>query len=58
MTRIKKVERDGYLSKPNFPRCPVCAAETDSVITVGGMAVGCFECAEFDDAWETIKNER
>ena len=43
-----------YEDDPQFPRCPVCGAETADFYrsTVTGEIVGCYECIKWADGWE------
>lgn len=36
-----------------FPRCPMCGAECDTIYRAGGVEiVGCDNCISFRDAWD------
>ena len=42
-----------------FPRCPVCGEETDTLYQDGmGDIVGCERCLERVDAWEARERGR
>lgn len=52
---IRYMEATGYPDgkEPEYPRCPVCGAETDTVYTVANSPIlGCPECLQSHDAWE------
>lgn len=51
---IQNMERTGYPDgkEPEYPHCPVCGAETDTVYSDGVNVVGCPECLMTMDAWE------
>lgn len=53
---IQNMERTGYPDgkEPNFPHCPVCGNECDTVYrNIDGEVVGCDVCLEVNEAWET-----
>lgn len=52
---IQNMERTGYPDdkEPEYPICPVCGEETDTVYrNQTGEIVGCSECLRSRDAWE------
>ena len=52
---ITNMERTGYPDgkEPDFPRCPVCGEECETVYRDQyGAYVGCDVCMETKDAWE------
>ncbi len=56
---IQNMERTGYPSgrEPEFPKCPVCDAECDTIyIGHNGDYIGCENCVTTRDAWEVIEN--
>ena len=48
------------MKEPEFPVCPICGAETDTYYynKRTGEIVGCDECVESQDAWETQPIDR
>lgn len=52
---IASTLRTGYESgrEPQYPRCPICDAECDTVYLNKDMEViGCAECVRTADAWD------
>ena len=43
-----------------FPKCPICGADTDTYYYNKKLfeIIGCPECIDFWDAWETQPEER
>lgn len=53
---ITAAERTGYPAgkEPRWPVCPVCGAECDTIYrNKKSEIVGCYECLDSRDAWET-----
>ena len=48
------------MKEPEFPICPVCGAETDTYYRDinSGEIVGCDECIESVDAWDTQPTDK
>lgn len=55
---IRNMERTGYPGRvPEFPRCPVCGDETDTLYrNAESEIVGCSECLHMYDAWEWMRD--
>lgn len=52
---IRNMERTGYpkAKEPEYPHCPVCGAECETVFTNEDLEIiGCNECVSSKDAWE------
>lgn len=52
---IANMEATGYPDgkEPDFPHCPICGAECDTVYLNKDMEViGCSECVRTENAWE------
>ncbi len=52
---IQNLQRTGWPDgkEPEHPRCPVCGEECDMIYRHDGDIVGCDNCIEESDAWET-----
>lgn len=55
---IRMTEATGYPSETNWPRCPVCGEECETIYYGKWMdIVGCDMCLETRNAWEWAEEE-